>query len=224
MTYPFNDLFIVSKKLEFPSPDRALDDGLLAIGGDVSVERLLLSYNSGIFPWYNEDSPVLWWSPDPRMVLFTDKLKISKSLRKTISSNKFRVTFNNAFDKVISNCATVSRYGKKETWILPEMIESYAILHKMGHALSVEIWQDEKLVGGLYGVDLKERKIFCGESMFSNVSDASKVALYHLVELLKLKKYRLIDCQVHTDHLERMGAELISRDLFLKILNANVSS
>ncbi|PKA82682.1 leucyl/phenylalanyl-tRNA--protein transferase [Ulvibacter sp. MAR_2010_11] len=212
-------MYFLNSEMVFPSVTEASEDGLLAVGGDVSAERLLLAYRSGIFPWYDVDSPILWWSPDPRMVLFPHKLKVSKSLQKTINSKQFSITFNKEFTEVITNCSKVQRKGQQGTWITHEMIAAYSQLHSLGHAISVEVWQESKLVGGLYGVDLADKRIFCGESMFSHVSDASKVAFYYLVALLQSKEYRLIDCQVYTGHLERFGAEEIPRELFLSYLN-----
>ena len=208
----------LTDKLWFPNPKNATEDGLLAIGGDLSVERLLLAYNSGIFPWFEDDQPFLWWSPDPRMVLFPEKFKVSKSLRKTLSSGKFEITFNQNFEEVIKSCATVPRKGQAGTWITREMQEAYAALHKARHAISVEVWENEKLVGGLYGIDLPQKKVFCGESMFSLVSDASKVAFYYLAEYVKSKDYKFIDCQIYNEHLESLGAEEIRRDEFLTML------
>ncbi len=205
--------------LSFPDPRDASRDGLLAYGGDLTPERLLLAYNSGIFPWYNQDEPVMWWSPDPRMVLYPSALKVSKSLRKTIQSKKFTVTFNTAFEQVIANCARIKRDGQAGTWITQEMLIAYMKLHQLGHALSVEVWFEGKLVGGLYGIDLKEKKIFCGESMFAVMSDASKVGLFHLVQKLKQDEYHLIDCQMHTAHLESLGAKEIDRLTFLSYLD-----
>ncbi|MEL6809939.1 MAG: leucyl/phenylalanyl-tRNA--protein transferase [Bacteroidota bacterium] len=208
----------LSNELWFPPPDAATREGLLAVGGDLEPERLLLAYRSGIFPWYNEEEPILWWSPDPRMVLFPDKLKVSKSLRKVLRKEIFSVTYNQAFLEVIQNCAQIPRSGQEDTWITSEMISAYQRLHELGRAISVEVWQEDQLVGGLYGIDLPERKLFCGESMFSKVSDASKVGFYYLVQKLKEMDYTLIDCQVHTDHLESLGAEEISRTRFLTFL------
>ncbi|MDT0556411.1 leucyl/phenylalanyl-tRNA--protein transferase [Patiriisocius hiemis] len=202
----------------FLHPSKANKDGLLAVGGDLSQERLLAAYNSGIFPWYEEDQPILWWSPNPRMVLFLEDFKVSKSLKKTIRDNHFSVTFNTKFKDVITNCATITRGGQKGTWITEQMIDAYSNLYKKGHILSVEVWQGKELVGGLYGVDLQDKKIYCGESMFSKVSDASKVGLYYLVNFLKVKKYRFIDCQMYTPHLESLGAKEIEREQFLKCL------
>ncbi len=208
----------LTEKLWFPNPTEATSDGLLAIGGDLSTERLLLAYHAGIFPWFEDDQPILWWSPDPRMILFPEKFKVSKSLRKTLKSEKFKVTFNQNFAEVIKNCATVLRKGQAGTWITQEMQQAYIALHSAGHAVSVEVWEDEKLVGGLYGIDLPQKKVFCGESMFSLVNDASKVAFYHLSEYVKTKDYKFIDCQVYNEHLESLGAEEIGRGEFFELL------
>jgi leucyl/phenylalanyl-tRNA--protein transferase len=213
-------MHFLSQKIEFPAVQEALNDGLLAIGGDLSVERLLLAYRSGIFPWYDSDNPILWWSPDPRMVLFPEKFKISKSLQKRIDKKLFQITLNTAFTEVISNCARIKRPGQNNTWITEEMKDSYVKLFELGHAISIEVWQEDKLVGGLYGVDLPEKKVFCGESMFSLVTDASKVGFHYLVTHLQSQNYQLIDCQVYTAHLERLGAEEISRSEFLTYLNS----
>ena len=206
----------LTEELWFPNTEFATSDGLLAIGGNLSIERLLLAYNSGIFPWFEDDQPILWWSPDPRMVLFPDKFKVSKSLQKTLQSKKFRITFNQNFEQVITNCANVPRRGQGGTWITKEMQEAYLALHTAGHAVSVEVWENNELVGGLYGIDLPEKKIFCGESMFSLVTDASKVAFYHLSEYVKSKDYKLIDCQIYNSHLESLGAEEIPRKSFFE--------
>ncbi|MCW5518417.1 leucyl/phenylalanyl-tRNA--protein transferase [Aureitalea sp. L0-47] len=211
-------MYFLTQEIWFPDVSEASDEGLLAVGGDLSPERLQLAYRSGIFPWYSDGQPLLWWSPDPRMVLFPDKLYVSKSLRRTIKKGEFNVTFNTYFEDVIRHCAAVKREDQAGTWITNEMIDSYLKLHERGWAKSVEVWKDEQLVGGLYGIDLEDQAIFCGESMFSLESDASKVALYHLVEYLKANKYKLIDCQMYTEHLARMGAEEISRKKFLSYL------
>ena len=208
----------LTDKLWFPNPDEATADGFLAIGGNLSMERLLLAYHSGIFPWFEDDQPILWWSPDPRMVLFPEKFKVSKSLRKTLNSEKFKITFNQNFEGVIKNCATIPRKGEAGTWITNDMQQAYIALHKAGHAISIEVWEDEKLVGGLYGIDLPKKKVFCGESMFSLVSDASKVAFFHLSEYVKAKNYKFIDCQIYNAHLESLGAEEIGREEFLRRL------
>ncbi len=211
-------IHILSNELVFPSVSEASEDGLLAIGGDLSVHRLLLAYNSGIFPWYEDGQPIMWWSPDPRMVLFPEAFKVSKSFRKTIQKKTFSVTFNQNFAAVISYCARIRRGGQAGTWITKEMMEGYLQLHKNGHAISFEVWQNQKLVGGGYGVKLPEKKVFCGESMFSLVSNASKVGLYYLVEKYKAEDYTLIDCQVYTQHLESLGAQEIPRTVFLNYL------
>jgi len=208
----------LSHELWFPEVDSASQDGLLAVGGDLSLERLLLAYRSGIFPWFNDGDPILWWSPDPRMILFPHKLKVSKSLRRLINQQKFTLTVDAAFSEVVKNCAQIARPDQLGTWITDDMLEAYQKLHQLGHAHSVEVWLGEELVGGLYGIDLPEKRIFCGESMFSKVSNASKIALHYWVKLLMEKDYRLIDCQVYNPHLERLGAEEISRETFLTFL------
>ncbi|MFT4801935.1 MAG: leucyl/phenylalanyl-tRNA--protein transferase [Flavobacteriaceae bacterium] len=208
----------LSPSIWFPNPEEADKEGLLAIGGDLSVKRLMHAYRSGIFPWFEDCQPILWWSPNPRMVLFLDNFKVSKSLQKTIQKNKFTITFNKCFEEVIKNCSQIKREGQQGTWITSQMQEAYLQLHKTGHATSVEVWLEDELVGGLYGIDLIDKKVFCGESMFSNVSDASKVAFYFLVEQLKTKNYQFIDCQMYTPHLERLGATEIPREKFLKYL------
>ncbi len=211
-------MVFLEENTPFPDVSLADDDGLLALGGTLSSERLMTAYRSGIFPWFSNNQPVLWWSPDPRMVLFPEKFKVSKSLRQKLKSNPFEITFNTAFTEVIKQCALTKRKKETGTWITKSMQEAYLELHRRGHAVSVETWQDSKLVGGLYGIDLPEKKIFCGESMFHHVSDASKIAFYHLVQKLKEKNYKLIDCQVYTKHLESMGAEEINREKFVSFL------
>lgn len=213
-----NPLFFLSERLEFPSVEKANAEGLLAVGGDLSPERLLLAYKKGIFPWFNEDSLILWWSPDPRMVLFPKKIKISKSMRKVMGSNRFRLTKNTCFEKVLNQCATVKRIGQDGTWITNDMKTAYIELHKRGLAKSYEVWENEKLVGGLYGIDLGH--VFCGESMFSTASNASKFAFILLAQELEEKEYRLIDCQLYTKHLESLGAKEIPRDIFVEMLEA----
>ena len=211
-------MIYLSSQLWFPSVVEASKEGLLAIGGDLSSDRLLLAYRSGIFPWFEDDQPILWWSPDPRMVLFPERFKVSKSLRKVLDSNIFKVTFNENFSEVIKQCASVKRKGQRGTWITSEMISAYQELHEKGFAKSVEVWKEGKLVGGLYGIDLPEKKVFCGESMYSKESNASKVGFYILIEKLKERNYKLIDCQVYTNHLHSLGAEEIPREEFLKAL------
>lgn len=211
-------MFLLEKEIYFPPVSESDSDGILAIGGDLSPERLMLAYNSGVFPWFNEDEPILWWAPDYRMVLFLDELVVSKSMRNILNRNIFKVTFNQEFETVIRNCRTVKRDGQQGTgtWISEEMIDAYCRLNKLGFAKSVEVWQEDQLVGGLYGVDLGH--VFCGESMFSKVSNASKVAFIALVEYLKMNNYTLLDCQVYNEHLESLGCREIEREDFMKIL------
>ncbi|MCJ8210876.1 leucyl/phenylalanyl-tRNA--protein transferase [Mucilaginibacter sp. RS28] len=208
-------IFRLDKRLLFPDPSLAEEDGLLAVGGDLSVERLLLAYQQGIFPWYGEETPILWYSPHERFVLFPDELKVSKSMRQVLNSGKFGVTTNQCFGDVLSTCAAVPREGQDGTWITEDMRRAYLKLHQEGYAHSYEVWQDGQLVGGLYGVAVGQ--VFCGESMFSKVSNASKTAL---ITLCQSGLYRLIDCQVHTAHLESMGARFISRDEYMGILKS----
>jgi len=204
-------------ELWFPRVDLALQepDGLLAVGGDLSEDRLLLAYRSGVFPWYGPGQPILWWSPDPRLVLFPDRLRVSRSLVKTIRKGIFSITLDQAFEAVISACAE-PRPGQAGTWITPEMMVAYRSLHAAGHAHSVECWQEGKLVGGLYGVAIG--RIFFGESMFTRCTDASKVAFVGLVRQLSRWGYPLLDCQVHTTHLARLGAEAVPRREFIRTL------
>ena len=211
-------MYLLTEEIIFPNPLETDANGLLAIGGDLSSERLLEAYKNGIFPWFNENEPLLWWSPDPRMVLFPEEIKISKSMKSTLKKNIFKVTINKAFEKVIKQCSTIKRKDQDETWITNDMVNAYLELHKKGYATSIEVWQEDNLVGGLYGIDLKDKKVFCGESMFSLVSNASKTALIVLAKKLKEENYKIIDCQMHTSHLETMGAKEISREVFLKFL------
>ena len=213
-------MYFLTKELYFPPIDEASYEGILAVGGDLSVERLLLAYKSGIFPWFSDDEPILWWSPSERMVVVPKLYKVSKSIRNLINQNKFKVTFNRNFAEVIRNCQQIERLGQEGTWITEDIITSYTKLHEMGIAKSVEVWQNDELVGGLYGVDLGH--VFCGESMFSKVSNASKIAFVWLVNYLKENNYLLLDCQVHNDHLERLGAFEISRDTFMRVLKSTV--
>lgn len=213
-------MYFLSKDLYFPPVDEASMEGVLAIGGDLSIERLLLAYHSGIFPWFNEDEPILWWSPPERMVVVPSIYKVSKSIRNLLNQNKFQVTFNQQFREVITNCQQVGRKDQDGTWISEDIIESYTKLHDMGIAKSVEVWQNHELVGGLYGVDLGH--IFCGESMFSKVPNASKVGFVTLVNYLKDNNYKLLDCQVHNDHLEKLGAFEVSRETFMKVVKSAV--
>jgi leucyl/phenylalanyl-tRNA---protein transferase len=212
-------MFLLTKELFFPPVDVADEDGLLAIGGDLSTERLLLAYRSGIFPWYNEDEPICWWSPDPRFVLYPQELKLSNSMKSVLRNGKFRFTINRAFTQVIQNCKTISRKSQDGTWISPAMQKAYTILHEHGFAQSAETWMDGKLVGGLYGIRLG--KIFFGESMFSLESNASKFAFINYVQQLQKENILLIDCQLHTPHLESLGAKMIPRELFTRIFAAN---
>ena len=215
-------VFLISEKSDFPPPQLASPEGLLAIGGDLSRERLLTAYGKGIFPWFSEGEPVMWWSPDPRLVLYPHEIKISKSLRKTIRKGVFQVTMDQAFDRVIHGCARVPRQNEKGTWIVPEMIDAYCDLHESGFAHSVETWADGKLVGGLYGVSLG--RCFFGESMFALRNNASKVAFVKLVEYLSRHAFTLIDCQVTTAHLIRFGAREISRQCFMVNLNRSLQA
>jgi leucyl/phenylalanyl-tRNA--protein transferase len=211
-------MYFVTKELYFPPVEEASYEGILAIGGDLSVKRLLLAYENGIFPWYNENEPILWWSPSERMVINPNDYKVSKSLRNIINRNIFEVTINKDFEAVIKNCQKIDRKEQDGTWISNEIIKSYTKLHQLGKAISFEVWQNGELVGGLYGVDLGH--VFCGESMFSKVSNASKVAFVKLIDYLKQNNYKLLDCQVHNDHLEKLGAFEISRATFMKILKS----
>lgn len=208
------------EKIEFPNPRYASKQGLLAAGGDLSTERLLFAYRLGIFPWYNAGEPVLWWSPDPRFVLFPKEIKVSKSMRRILRKNTFKVTYDTAFARVIGHCATVPREGQEGTWLQPEMEEAYTKLHEMGYAHSVETWLDGELVGGLYGVALG--KVFYGESMFAKASNASKVALMHLAYRLRLEGFVMIDCQAETEHLGSLGARFVPRNDFLDELFLNL--
>jgi len=207
-------MFFLGDELSFPPVGRANEYGLLAIGGDLSMDRLKLAYRSGIFPWYSQGQPISWYSPDPRMVLFPDELKISKSMRQIIRSKRFKVTFNQSFENVISNCKTIDRslQDQDSTWITDEMQQAYINLHQEGWAKSIEVWENNELVGGLYGVEVGS--VFCGESMFSKVSNASKMALIALSEN-NTTPYTLIDCQVYNEHLASLGAREISRERFL---------
>jgi leucyl/phenylalanyl-tRNA--protein transferase len=207
-------VFTLSKRLSFPPPHLAIKEGLLAVGGDLSPERLLLAYRNGIFPWYSPGEPILWWSPDPRLVLYPDELRISRSLHKVIKRKTFQITFDKSFDSVIQACADAKRSYGEGTWITDEMKAAYCELHRQGYAHSVEAWQGDNLVGGLYGLAIG--RAFFGESMFSRVSNASKVAFVTLVENLKRLKFSLIDCQVRTDHLIRFGAREVPRKVFLE--------
>ena len=213
-------LFILEKELFFPPVHLSEPDGLLAIGGDLSTERLLLAYRNGIFPWYEGDH-ILWWCPDPRFVLFPDELKVSKSMQSVLKKESFDFTIDKVFKDVIHNCKQTKRPGQLGTWITDAVEKAYNKLHKLGHAHSAEAWMDGKLVGGLYGIKLG--KVFFGESMFSNESNASKFAFIKYVQQLKTEGIELIDCQVYTEHLESLGARMISRDEFCKKLKLLIS-
>lgn len=202
-------------EIVFPNPALADQDGLLAVGGDLSIERLLLAYHNGIFPWFSEDDPICWYSPHERCVIYPAEVKVSKSMGKVLKSGMFVVTFNRAFKEVIINCAKVGRKDQPGTWITKEMQDAYIRLHEQGYAKSVEVWKDNVLVGGLYGVEIGD--VFCGESMFSLVSNASKTAL---VWLCQTNKFKLIDCQLPNDHLMSLGAEMISRKEYNEFLSA----
>lgn len=201
----------------FPDPAMAEEDGLLAIGGDLSTERLLLAYRNGIFPWFSEDDPILWYSPHERCVIFPERIAVSRSMKKVLKSGVFQVTVDQAFEQVIRFCANTPRAGQDGTWITDEMQSAYLALHHKGNAHSVEVWQDEKLVGGLYGIKIND--VFCGESMFSHVPNASKTALIFLAREMKVA---LIDCQLPNDHLMSLGAEMISREDYLRYLAGEV--
>lgn len=207
-------VFRLNKQLIFPPVQLSEPDGLLAVGGDLSVDRLLLAYRSGIFPWYDEP-PILWWSPDPRFVLFPDELKVSASMKQVLRKQMFRISFNEDFAGVIARCSSIPREGQTGTWITPEMQAAYIRLHKAGYAMSVECWQDAVLVGGLYGV--KTGAFFFGESMFADVSNASKAAFITFVQTYA-HELKMIDCQVHTTHLASLGAGFITREEFLEII------
>jgi len=209
-------VFRLTEDLLFPPPALAEEDGLLAVGGDLSKDRILLAYSMGIFPWYSEGSPILWWSPDPRLVLIPEELKVSRSLGQVIKKEVFIVTMDTAFDRVIRSCAEINRKGQQGTWITEEMVGAYIALHCAGYAHSVESWQNGELVGGLYGIALG--KAFFGESMFAIKSNASKVAFVTLVKYLKKLNVSFIDCQVTTEHLKSLGAKEVGRIEFLKML------
>jgi leucyl/phenylalanyl-tRNA---protein transferase len=209
-------VFLLSDSLVFPDPRCAESDGLVAVGGDLRIERLLLAYENGIFPWYSEGNPIMWFSPDPRLVLFPDKLRVSKSLRKVIKSGVFEVRFDTSFEDVIMECATIRRKNQDATWITNDMIDAYVIMHYEGFAHSVETFYEDKLVGGLYGVSLGGA--FFGESMFHLTSNASKVSIYYLVEKLKLWGFDFIDSQISTVHMKTLGAREVDRESFLAML------
>jgi leucyl/phenylalanyl-tRNA--protein transferase len=209
-------MFHLGKDYIFPNPRNADEHGIVAYGGDLNPFRILEAYKLGIFPWFESDQNLMWWSPDPRMILYTDKFKVSKSFKAFLKKINYKVTFNKDFKFVINSCANIKRINQKGTWITEGLIKSFIDLHKMGKAMSVEVWVDDEIVGGLYGLDLDD--IFCGESMFSKSSNASKIALYYLTNELKKNNYRFIDCQVPSEHLKSLGGEVISRSNFLDLL------
>ena len=213
-------MFLLSNELYFPPVTEADVEGILAIGGDLSTQRLLLAYRNGIFPWYSDDEPIIWWCPNPRFVLFPDEIKISKSMRAVLKKQTYSFTINNCFNNVIKNCKTINREGQNGTWISEEVIDAYTNLHNLGYALSAETWKNNKLVGGLYGV--KMGNIFFGESMFSLSPNASKFAFIQLVQHLKNEGVKLIDCQVYTNHLESLGAKMIDRNDFMRLLEQHL--
>jgi len=216
---PGGPVLILDKQTPFPPLQQALTEpnGLIAIGGDLSAQRLLAAYRQGIFPWFSPGEPVLWWSPDPRMVLFPEQVHISRSLRKIIQQRPFDIRINTAFEQVIAACAATARPGQQGTWISGEMIKAYRSLHHLGYAHSVEAWQNNILVGGCYGI--KIGRMFYGESMFHHVSNASKVAFAHMVQWLNTQQVGMIDCQMRTPLLESFGADEIPRDRFIAYLN-----
>ena len=213
-------MVLLNDNLIFPSVNMATDEGIIAVGGDLGIERLLLAYRSGIFPWYNEDEPIVWWSPDPRFVLFPDKLKVTKSMQSVLNNGTFRFTINRAFSSVLQSCKSITRKDQEGTWITPEVQKAYTQLHELGYAHSAEAWMNGELVGGLYGIKLGN--VFFGESMFSKVSNASKFAFINYVRQLQKENIALIDCQVYTAHLESLGAKMIKREVFMDLLKTHL--
>jgi len=209
-------VYALTDKLIFPDPKLASEEGLLAVGGDLSSERLIMAYSQGIFPWFSEGDPIMWWSPDPRMVLFPDKFRLYKSLKQTLHNKAYTIKFDSAFEEVIQACRAIERSGQDGTWITEEMEQAYINLHRLGYAHSVETYYKDKLAGGLYGISIG--KAFFGESMFCYQKDASKIALYTLVQKLTEWNFHFIDAQVETDHLKSLGAEVIPRKKFLSLL------
>ncbi len=213
-------MYLLNEEIIFPPIELADEEGFLAIGGDLSVQRLLLAYRSGIFPWYSEDEPICWYSPNPRFVLFPQEMKVSKSMQQVINRKTFAFSINTSFEEVITNCKNVYRPGQGGTWISGEMRAAYINLHELGYAHSAEAWCDGELVGGLYGIRLGN--IFFGESMFSLQSNASKFAFIRYVQQLQSENIQLIDCQLHTNHLESLGARMISREDFKSFLAEHI--
>lgn len=212
-------VFRLSDDLIFPHPSLSEEDGLLAVDGDLSPERLILAYRNGIFPWFSEDEPILWWSPDPRFILYPKDIKVSHSMKKLLKKNTYKISFDTCFRDVISNCSNLRK--ESGTWITNDMIEAYCKLHELGYAHSVEAWYEDELVGGLYGISIG--KCFFGESMFSTMSNASKAAFITLCKKLEEKEYIMVDCQVYTEHLESLGAVNISREKFLELVEEGIS-
>lgn len=212
-------IFRLSEDLIFPHPSLSEEDGLLAIDGDLSPERLILAYSNGIFPWFSDEEPILWWSPNPRCILYPKDIKISHSMKKLLKRNTYKITFDTCFRDVISNCGNLRK--ESGTWITNDMIEAYCKLHELGYAHSVESWYEGELVGGLYGISIG--KCFFGESMFSTMDNASKAAFITLCKKLEEQEFIMIDCQVHSKHLESLGAVDISREEFLKLLEKGIS-
>ena len=213
-------MILLNDNLIFPSVEMATSEGIVAMGGDLGIERLLLAYRSGIFPWYNEDEPIVWWSPDPRFVLFPEKLRVTKSMQSVLNNGTFRFTIDRAFNKVLQNCKSITRKDQEGTWITPEVQKAYTELHELGYAHSAESWMNGELVGGLYGIKLGN--VFFGESMFSTISNASKFAFINYVRQLQKENIALIDCQVYTAHLESLGAKMIKREIFMDLLRTNL--
>ena len=213
-------IFELSKEIQFPDPELADPSGILAVGGDLSPQRLLQAYQTGVFPWFNEGDPIVWWSPDPRTVLYPAEVKVSQSMRKVLRDKTFTVTLDRDFAAVITQCKVQKRVGQKGTWITQEMLDAYVLLHEQGYAHSVEVWKENALVGGLYGVSLGG--FFAGESMFSKTTNASKVAFITLARLLEKLSFTMLDCQIYTKHLASLGAREISRELYLEELNRSL--
>lgn len=217
-------MYILNDSLVFPNPSKVPAHGLAAIGGDLSLERLLLAYRSGFFPWYNDGEPICWWSPDPRMVFdltASNPLRVTKSMRQSERNRGYVIKENSCFARVMQLCGKISRNNQESgTWINNDMLHAYSQLHEYGHAQSIEVFKDDQLVGGLYGIDIKEKGIFCGESMFSLATDASKIALMYLIKKLQSQDYQLVDAQVYNDHLARLGAVEMDREVFLGCLSS----